>query len=198
MVDEQIEEAKAALRIRALAQRAAIGPVAKADAAHAAAMHFFEGVTLAPTDIVALYWPIREELDCRPLLTRLVDGMQPVCLPVVMGDEVPLEMRLWEQGAPLYPSGFGTLAPSEVAPRVEPDVVVMPLLGFDARGTRLGYGGGYYDRTLAGMHKRPRLVGLAFSGQELPEVPREPHDWPLDMIVTELGLRVFSPTKASA
>ena len=82
-----------------------------------------------------------------------------------------------------------------IAPRVEPDVVVMPLLGFDARGTRLGYGGGYYDRTLAGMHKRPRLVGFAFSGQELPEVPREPHDRPLDMIVTELGLRQFSPTE---
>lgn len=191
MADEQIEEAKAALRVRARAQRAAINEGLRPEAAEAATQHFFEGVTLSPTDIVAVYWPIREELDCRPLLTRLMDGMQPVCLPVVMGEEVPLDMRLWEQGAPLYPSGFGTLAPSEVAPKVEPDFVVMPLLGFDAHGTRLGYGGGYYDRTLASMKKRPKLIGFAFSAQELPPIPRENHDLPLDMVVTEKGVRHF-------
>ncbi len=127
-----------------------------------------------------------------------MDSLQPVCLPVVLGDEQPLDMRLWEQGAPLYPSGFGTLAPSEIAPRVEPDIVVMPLLGFDAKGTRLGYGGGYYDRTLAAMKKRPLLVGYAFAAQELPSIPREPHDRPLDLIVTEAGVRRFAPADAAA
>jgi 5-formyltetrahydrofolate cyclo-ligase len=107
-------------------------------------------------------------------------------------------MRLWEQGAPLYPSGFGTLAPSEIAPRAEPDVVVMPLLGFDRRGTRLGYGGGYYDRTLAQMKKQPRLIGYAFAAQELPEIPREPHDRPLDAMVTEIGIRHFAPEDTAA
>jgi 5-formyltetrahydrofolate cyclo-ligase len=198
MDDATIEQAKAALRVRARAQRAAIAESLKPDAARAACRHFLEDVPLDPAEVVALYWPIREELDCRPLLTHLMDALQPVCLPVVVGEEAPLDMRLWEQGAPLYPSGFGTLAPSEIAPRAEPDVVLMPLLGFDARGTRLGYGGGYYDRTLAALAKTPRLVGYAFSAQELPEIPREPHDRPLDLLVTELGVRRFADAGAPA
>jgi len=100
-------------------------------------------------------------------------------------------LRLWEQGTPLYEAGFGTLAPSELAPQVEPDVILMPLLGFDARGTRRGYGGGYYDRTLEKLSKRPRLVGVAFAAQELDHIPREAHDVPLDVIVTEQGARTF-------
>jgi 5-formyltetrahydrofolate cyclo-ligase len=198
MVDANIEEAKAALRIKARAQRATLADGAKADAAQAAANAFLEGIPLNPTDIVAAYWPIREELDVKPLLTRLMDSLQPVCLPVVVGDEEPLDMRLWEQGAPLYPSGFGTLAPSEIAPRVEPDVVIVPLLAFDATGTRLGYGGGYYDRTLARMKKRPRLIGFAFAGQEFSSIPREPHDLPLDAVVTEIGIRHFAPLDTAA
>jgi 5-formyltetrahydrofolate cyclo-ligase len=198
MADEKIDEAKAALRIRARAQRTAIAVGSRAAAAQAAASHFLEGVPLKPDDIVAVYWPIREELDCKPLLTRLMDSFQPVCLPVVMGEEAPLDMRLWEQGTPLYPSGFGTLAPSDMAPRVEPDVIVTPLLGFDAAGTRLGYGGGYYDRTLASMRKRARLIGFAFAAQELPAVPREAHDRPLDAIVTEQGIRHFAAAETTA
>ena len=141
--------------------------------------------------MVAVYWPIRDELDSRVLLTRLMDAGQPVCLPVVLGEELPLELRLWEQGAPLYPSGFGTLAPDEAAPVVAPDIIVMPLLGFDGQGTRLGYGGGYYDRTLGMMAKRPRLIGLAYASQEFDSVPREPHDIPLSAVVTEAGYRQF-------
>jgi 5-formyltetrahydrofolate cyclo-ligase len=157
----------------------------------AAIEDFFAGAMLQPGEIVAAYWPIRDELDSRPLLTKLMDAGQPVCLPVVIGDGLPLELRIWEEGAPLYPSGFGTLAPSESAPLREPDVIVMPLLGFDGEGTRLGYGGGYYDRTLGVLSKRPRLVGLAFASQELERIPREPHDIPLDAVVTEAGYRVF-------
>ena len=198
MVDEQVEQAKAALRVKARAQRAAIGPAAMADAAVAAAIAFADGVPLAPTDVVAGYWPIREELDCKPLLIRLMDSNQPLCLPVVLGEGLPLDMRLWEQGAALYPSGFGTLAPSEIAPRAEPDVVVMPLLGFDKAGTRLGYGGGYYDRTLAKLKKRPRLIGYAFAAQELPAIPREAHDLPLDGVVTERGVRWFAALDSAA
>jgi 5-formyltetrahydrofolate cyclo-ligase len=82
---------------------------------------------------------------------------------------------------------------SPLAPRGEPDIILMPLLGFDAAGTRLGYGGGYYDRTLAALHKRPKLIGLAFAVQELPLIPRESHDVPLDAVITESGLRQFGP-----
>ncbi|HQZ13791.1 MAG TPA: 5-formyltetrahydrofolate cyclo-ligase [Devosia sp.] len=192
MIDASIEEAKAALRATAHRRRAAIYSGERAGAARAAAEHFHAGVTLAPGEIVAAYWPIRDELDCRPVLTQLVDSGQPVCLPVVLGDELPLELRLWEEGAPLFPSGFGTLAPAETAPVVAPDVVLMPLLGFDKHGTRLGYGGGYYDRTLAMLEKPPRLIGFAFAVQEVDFVPRESHDVPLDGVVTEAGYRSFA------
>jgi 5-formyltetrahydrofolate cyclo-ligase len=161
------------------------------------ARHFFEGVTLGPRDVVAGYWPIRDELDCKPILTRLMDSGQPVCLPVVMGEELPLALRLWRDGEALYPAGLGTLAPEDGAPLVEPDVVLMPLLGFDRSGTRLGYGGGYYDRTLAGLGRRPVLVGLAFAEQALDvDIPREPHDVPLDLVVTEEGVTRFSHVDA--
>jgi 5-formyltetrahydrofolate cyclo-ligase len=191
MIDADIETAKAGLRAEAHKKRAAIYSDARAEAARAAAAHFFSGVELAPGEIVAAYWPIRDELDCRPVLTRLVDSGQPVCLPVVIGDGEALELRLWAEGEPLYPSGFGTLAPPEGAPVVEPDVILMPLLGFDREGMRLGYGGGYYDRTLTILSKPPRLVGYAFACQEIERIPREPHDIPLDAVVTEAGYRKF-------
>ena len=195
MVDEQIENAKAALRLKAHAVRAALPQGERNEAAVAVTEHFFKEIALAPGEVVAVYWRIRDELDCQPILVRLMDNLQPVVLPVVLGPDEPLEMRIWEQGAPLYPSGFGTLAPSELAPHAEPDVVLMPLLGFDQTGTRLGYGGGYYDRTLARLGKRPRLIGLAFAAQELDAIPRELHDLPLDAVVTEAGVRHFGQPK---
>ena len=196
MADVRIEEAKAALRLKARSGRAAILNSLRADAAKSVAAHFFKSVPLQPSHIVAGYWRIKDEMDCQPILIGLMDTFQPVCLPVVLGDEQPLELRLWEQGTPLYEAGFGTLAPSELAPQVEPDVIIMPLLGFDKRGTRLGYGGGYYDRTLAQLSRKPRLVGIAFAAQELEDIPREPHDVPLDIVITEHGARSFETSPA--
>ncbi|QYO76120.1 5-formyltetrahydrofolate cyclo-ligase [Devosia salina] len=191
MADEAFEEAKAALRREAHAIRAGLSDEDRADAAKAVAQHFFESIAYAPEDVIAGYWRIRDELDCQPILIRLMDSGQKVLLPVVQGDEQPLDLRVWEADAPLYEAGFGTLAPSDLAPRAAPDVVLMPLLGFDSQGTRLGYGGGYYDRTLAVLPKKPMLIGLAFAAQELSFVPREDHDVPLDAVVTENGVRFF-------
>jgi len=191
MADEAIEAAKAALRVAAHARRAALSPDDRAAAATTAAAHFFDRIAFRGEDVIAGYWRIRDELDCQPILIRLMDSGQKVVLPVVAGPEAPLDLRVWEADQPLYEAGFGTLAPSDLAPRAAPDLVLMPLLGFDARGTRLGYGGGYYDRTLAGLGKKPLLVGLAFAAQELPDIPREAHDMPLDAVVTEAGVRFF-------
>lgn len=192
VVEPQFEEQKARLREEAFVLRSGVPQADRADAAKAAADIFFNSVELKPGQIVAAYWPIRDEIDAKPLLTRLMDSGQPVCLPVVTGEEEPLELRLWENGQPLYPSGFGTLAPSELAPIVVPDVVIIPLLAFDKTGTRLGYGKGYYDRTLARMDTKPLLIGYAFAAQELDFIPREDHDMPLDLLITESGIVKFS------
>lgn len=191
MSDVGIEEAKAALRKEAHKRRAQLHPSLRLDAAKEAVEHFIDQVQLSKGDVVAAYWPIRDELDIKHLIVKLMDSGQPLALPVVLGDEQPLELRLWQDSAPLYEAGFGTLAPEYGAPRVEPDIILMPLLGFDKHGTRLGYGGGYYDRTLASLPKRPRLVGFAFARQEIDHIPRQAHDVPLDAIVTELGVRHF-------
>src|SRR5690554_1304148 len=191
MVDDTIEDAKAAMRLRAHAARAGLSQSSRTEAAAMVAQHFFDNIVLQPADVVAAYWRIRDELDCQPILVRLMDSNQTVVLPAVTGPEAALDLRVWEQGASLYEAGFGTLAPSELAPRAEPDIVIMPLLGFDSEGTRLGYGSGYYDRTLAGMKKKPRLVGLAFAAQELDHIPRDSHDVPLDAVITEVGIRQF-------
>ena len=190
MTDVTMEEAKAVLRGVARQQRAALRQDQRLEAAAAAAQHFFDGIVVPAEAVVAGYWPIRDEIDVRPVLVRLVDGGQTLVLPVTEDDK-PLTMRVWEPGTALYPSGFGTLAPIEGAPVLEPDLVITPLLGFDAQGTRLGYGMGHYDRTLAQMHKRPRLVGYAFAAQEIDHIPRDSHDIPLDAVVTEAGVRHF-------
>jgi 5-formyltetrahydrofolate cyclo-ligase len=195
MADPAVENEKAELRRKAHQARAALSDDFRAEAAGAVADHFFQHIAFSQDDVVAGYWRIRDELDCQPILVRLMVGEQRVALPVVLGAEQPLDLRLWEPDAPLYEAGFGTLAPSDLAPRVVPDLVLMPLLGFDASGTRLGYGGGYYDRTLASLAIKPLLVGLAFGIQELPSIPRQAHDLPLDAVVTESGVRFFEHSR---
>lgn len=191
MSDATIDATKAELRRKASAQRATLSASRRAEASAAAADHFFRDIKLMPDEMVAAFWPIHDEINVKLVLTRLMDDGQPVCLPVVLGEGQPLELRHWRDGAALYPSGFGTLAPDELAPVVVPDVMLMPLLGFDKHGTRLGYGGGYYDRTLRALAKRPRLIGFAFAAQAFDFIPREPHDVPLDAVVTEDGVTVF-------
>ncbi len=189
---ETVEAAKANLRSAALRKRQAIGSNARADAARRAAELFFDTVQPEKGKCVSAYWPIRDELDSKPLLIRLMDEGFIVGLPVVVGPELPLIFRRWEDGMPLYPAGLGTLEPGSDAPEVVPEIMVMPLLGFDREGTRLGYGGAYYDRTLAAMTPRPLIVGYAFAAQEVERIPREPHDIGLDILITEGGAQRFA------
>jgi 5-formyltetrahydrofolate cyclo-ligase len=193
MVDDTIDQAKAALRQQAHAARASMLQVDRAEAAQAVSRLFFDAVIARPEDTIAAYWAIRDELDCQPILLRLMESTNKVLLPAVIGADQPLALRVWEQGTALSESGFGTLAPSPLAPQAEPDIILVPMLGFDRYGTRLGYGGGYYDRTLASLTKKPKLVGLAFAVQELPLIPRDTHDIPLDLVITEAGVHQFGP-----
>lgn len=137
--------------------------------------------------VVSGYWPIRSEADPRPLLDAVRVAGIAVALPILL-DATVLRFRQWNVGALLMPAGFGTLGPGPDAPEVMPDVVLLPLAAFDRTGHRIGYGKGHYDRAiawLAASARRPLLIGLAFSSQEVESVPAEPHDVALDAIVTE-------------
>lgn len=181
-------QAKAALRAQALAARGQGGDGAALTAALGAALAPHRGAVLAG------YWPIRDEADPRPAMAAH-DG--PVVLPVVTGPAVPLLFRLYD--GTLEQGRFGTAHPPARCPEATPAVLIVPLAGFDRAGNRLGYGGGYYDRTLEKLRAAGPVtaIGLAFAVQELPAIPTEPTDQPLDLIVTDSGTLRF-PVRAGA
>lgn len=138
-----------------------------------------------PDAVLAGYLAIRDEADPLPVVARHAG---PVCLPVVLGRARPLVFRQWNgDDSTLVPGSFGTRHPAETFPELEPEVLIVPLVGFDRQGNRLGYGGGFYDRTLQILRQtRPvRAIALAWAVQELPLIPAEPTDQPVDLIVTD-------------
>lgn len=173
---------KADLRRQALAARAQAGDAA------ALTRHLADALAPFAGSVVAGYWPIRDEADPRPAMARH-DG--PLCLPVVLKRDTPLEFRAWDgTDATLEPGSFGTSHPRAAQPVLRPQVVIVPLAGFDRHGNRLGYGGGFYDRTLALLRAEGPVtaIGFAYAVQELPLIPVEPTDQPLDLIVTDRGV----------
>ena len=131
------------------------------------------------------YMPMRTEIDPLPAMSA---HQGPVCVPVIIGKGQALKFREWSPGCAMVPGEFGALIPAEGA-WIEPEVLIVPLLAFDARGYRLGYGGGFYDRTLQALRaRRPTLaIGFAFSAQEVAQVPIDENDQRLDAIITEQG-----------
>lgn len=137
------------------------------------------------------YLPIRSEADPTPAMAALARH-GPVGVPEVVGRGLPLRFRRWTPEAVLEEGAFGVMIPAG-ADEMVPTLLIVPMLAFDARGYRLGYGGGFYDRTLAALRARGDVfaLGLAFSAQEVDALPVEATDQPLDAIVTEAGLRKF-------
>lgn len=174
---------KAALRRAAFAAREAQDPRA---AGEALAEVVLSTCTPPPGAVVGGFWPMGAEIDTRPLMRRLEAAGHPLALPVTPPRGQPLVFRRWRFGAPLVSGRFGTSVPSEEAGEAVPDFLLVPLLAFDRRGLRLGYGGGYYDRTLAGL-PGARAIGVGYAAQEVAAVPAGPHDWPLAGIATERG-----------
>jgi 5-formyltetrahydrofolate cyclo-ligase len=131
------------------------------------------------------YVAMRTEIDPLPAMTA---HPGPVCVPVIIAKHQPLRFREWSPGCTMIPGEFGAQIPAEGA-WIEPEILIVPLVAYDARGYRLGYGGGFYDRTLELLRaRRPTLaIGFAFSGQEMPEVPIDATDQMLDAMVTEKG-----------
>ena len=149
---------------------------------------YAEDLGLAPGTIVGGYHAHGDEADPALLLARLVEMGCVVAFPRVVKDQ-PLEFHRVPDGDVLAPGSFGIPEPLSDWPRAVPDVLLVPLLAFDAHGHRLGQGGGFYDRTLA-MLKVP-AIGIAYAGQESDSIPHEAHDRTLDMVLTEQGIRRF-------
>ncbi len=176
-----LDTRKRAARAEAIAARAACDPAWGASLADCVLDN-----AAPPTDAtVAGFWPLSGEIDIRPLLHALFARGQPIVLPVTEGRGRPLSFRLWHPGDPMETERFGTRRPT--GPARVPDFVLVPLLAFDRRGCRLGYGGGYYDRTLAALPDATRL-GCAFAAQQMDVVPAGPHDVRLPAVATERGI----------
>jgi 5-formyltetrahydrofolate cyclo-ligase len=134
--------------------------------------------------LVAGYWPIRGEFDPRPYLLATIAAGGAAALPVVTGPSEPLVFRRWTLETPMATGRWDIEHPAEGEP-VTPNALLIPLVGFDGGGHRLGYGGGFYDRTLAVLSPRPRAIGLGFEIGRIADFTARPHDIPMDAIVTE-------------
>lgn len=195
---DDLADRKRQLRAAAADARGIASRTAGADAGARLADHGLQVLAGTPAGVVSGFMPIGEEIDVVPLIARLARAGWRTALPVVVGWGCPLTFRAWTPGEPTVAGRFAIPVPLETAAELEPDVLIVPMLAFDKAGFRLGYGGGFYDRTLASLRaaKPVVAVGAAFAGQEVDAVPREPHDEPLDWILTEQGpLRPARPAR---
>lgn len=173
-----------ALRREMVARRAALSD-AEHDALSADIVAHLLAALPVPR-IVAFCWPIKHEPDVRAIVPRWAALGSQAALPVVVDENAPLAFRLWTPDTPLAADRYGIPTPTR-GEFVHPDMLLLPLNGFDGDGYRLGYGGGYFDRTLAAMSPRPLAVGVGFEINRLPTICPERHDQRLDWLVSEAG-----------
>ena len=145
--------------------------------------------------IVGAYWPIRREFNPLPLLQQLIAGGTCVALPALVQKNAPLEFRLWRPGARLAVGVYDIPYPAAGA-GVTPDTLIIPLVGYDRLGYRLGYGGGYYDRTVPTLSPCPRLIGIGFSSAQLPTIHPQAYDIRMDCIVTDTATLLLASGRA--
>jgi len=181
-MDDLIEQ-KRIMRLRAASERDRVAHVTKGELRQT----FLSVPLLRENSVVSGYHPIGSEIDPRPLLAMMHWAGHRVVLPVVAGKDRPLQFREWVEGDPMSKGPFGVREPLPEAREAMPDVLLVPLLAFDRRGFRLGYGGGFFDRTLSMLRKlgSPLAIGIGFSAQEVNTVPAAEYDQPLNWIVTE-------------
>ena len=137
---------------------------------------------------ISLYWPFRGEPDLRPWIISVAERGGRIALPVVVEKDRPLVFRAYQPGDPLEKGVWNIPVPA-AGPEVVPDVVIAPLVGFDPQNYRLGYGGGFFDRTLASLPAKPLVIGIGYAMQAIPTIYAQPHDIAMDRIVTEAAMR---------
>lgn len=193
-MNEDIKTRKSDLRAQALRNRAALGldPSGMQDVAD----HFFANITIEKGAVVAGYWPKDRELDVTMLLDVLLEKDVSVVLPIVEKDSRLLKFVKWDHQTPMTQGAFGIMHPVIDADThyVEPDIFLVPMLAFDRGGGRLGFGGGYYDTTLAYYAARKSIlrIGIAYAQQAcLFNLPREDHDVKMDWVITEQQAHAF-------
>jgi 5-formyltetrahydrofolate cyclo-ligase len=166
-------ERRAALEIKDRQQR---GARAKA--------RLCDEVDLTPYRVLGIYWPIRAEIDVRDIAERHIEAGGVAALPVIVHKNAPVEFWPWVPGTSMR-RGFWNIPVPAAGTAVRPDALIIPLIGFDAACYRLGYGGGYYDRTLAALSPLPLRIGLAYAEAQIPTIYPQPHDVPMSMVVTD-------------
>ena len=191
----ELTELKAENRKAAAKARKTAHDMVKDDAPLQLVAHAFPLQPTVARKIVSAFFPYKSEIDTRPLLGKLAGEGWSTCLPIVIALGEPLIFRRWLPGEPTVPGVWGIPRPTDDAPLLEPDVLLVPLMAFDRQGYRLGYGGGFYDRTLEQLRARKTItaIGVAYAAQEIDAVPRGPHDQPLDYVMTERDLFKVSP-----
>jgi 5-formyltetrahydrofolate cyclo-ligase len=185
-------ETKQNLREKSLARRDALPMEVRIDRAWLMAGYAGD-IMFDPGTIISGFLPIRSEIDARPIMAELRKRGAQLCLPAVIS-KTEIIFRAFNRQSELVPAGFGTLAPPKDAAILDPQILLVPLSAFDARGHRIGYGAGHYDRAIARLIEKglsPRLIGLGFECQLVGHVPDEAHDVPLEAIITETGLHSF-------
>jgi 5-formyltetrahydrofolate cyclo-ligase len=158
---------------------------------------FVDALPMQAADVVASYWPMRDEADPRALAAALASRGHPIVLPRMAVSGTALSFRPWREGDDLWTNRHGVHEPLGHLPAVDPQVLLVPMLAFDSSGTRLGYGRGYYDHALAELRANDQspnriiAIGVAYAGQEVAKLVRDAHEERLDWIVTERELRKF-------
>jgi 5,10-methenyltetrahydrofolate synthetase len=187
MTPEEVKTWRRGLRERLLAARVALDPLTILQHRAAIDRNLERGFPDLARGVVAFCWPYKNEYDARFLARRLRERGATTALPVVVAPRAPLVFREWHPGVALARGVYDIPYPAASA-QVRPDTVLVPMVGFDDAGYRLGYGAAFFDRTLAAMAPQPLAIGIAYEGAHLDTLHPQPHDVPMDWIVTERGI----------
>ena len=192
MLPYDIKAWKTGLRKELLARRQAVSAADRKAWSEAITQHLLQGFAQLADMTIGLYWPYQGEFDPRHAVRHFRDRGARTALPEVVQKAQPLQFRHWQPGVAMAAGVYGIPVPQGTE-RVLPQALIMPPVGFDAAGYRLGYGGGFYDRTLASIRPRPLTIGVAFELSRVETIHPQDFDVPMDYVVTERGI---FPTQA--